>query len=204
MRAHTHRCIYVHTCSQCTYIQVHAGTHTHVHTNICTQHTYVYMYMYTYTHASIPHTHTEDELTEHADFMKNQNKTARHDQSIHQGTADRKTPATPSACSLGQSVTLTCGTGVVLRLTAPAPSCLPGRGMGWGAPQLGKWPSPPPPAAEETRKDRGLPLSLPPESQIPCCFVVPGAFLHTVILLISEPINFSQARHGQKMLCIQA
>lgn len=56
--AHTHRCIYVHTCSQCTYIQVHAGTHTHVHTNICTQHTCVYIYMYTHTHASTPpHTH---------------------------------------------------------------------------------------------------------------------------------------------------
>lgn len=122
--AHTHRCIYVHTCSQCTYIQVHVGTHTHVHTNICTQHTCIYIYVYTHTHAYTPPTDTEDELTEHAYFMKNQNKTARHDQSIHQRTAAAlMTPATPSACSLSQSVTLTCGTGVVQRLTAPAPSC---------------------------------------------------------------------------------
>lgn len=186
-RAHTHTDAYMYTHAHNAHIYRYMRAHIHMCTQTYAHNTYAYTYMCTHIHMHIhPPTHTEDELTEHADFMKNQNKTARHDQSIHQRTAAAlMTPATPSACSLSQSVTLTCGTGVVLRLTAPAPSCLPGWGMGWGAPQLGKWPSPPPPAAEGMRKDRGLPLSLLPESQIPCCFVVPGAVLHTAIPLIS-------------------
>lgn len=137
--------------------------------------------------------------------MKNQNKTCRRASLSIRGlqTGRRAVSSSEPLRLFSQSicdshVQHTCRAGS----NCPRTLLLTWTEDGWGAPQLGKWPSPSSPTAEGKGRVCHYPLS--PASQIPCCFVVPEASLHTAIPLISLPINFSQARHEQKMLCIQA